>query len=138
MGFNRTDVSPNGKLRQPLRAGDGFVANVSPVNFNAEADATLTVSQISGGSINQGLTLTSDVTYTLPTAALIVAEWPEMDVGDAFSFGVTNAQADSFDVIIAVGVGITAVGTNNALTTAPQSTRFYTLVKTAAATYDLY
>lgn len=138
MGFVRASVSADGKLKQPLRAGDGFIANIAPTNFNAEADATLTVAQIGGGSVNQGLTLTSDVIYTLPTAALIAAEWPEMDVGDAFSFYVGNSQAAAFDVVIAVGVGITAVGTNNNLTVGPQAGKMFTLIKTAAATYDLY
>lgn len=138
MGFNRTLVSADSKLPQPSRAGTGFLANVLPKNYNAEADATITTTELGGGAILQGLTLTSDVTYTLPTAALIVAEWPEMDIGDAYTFYVGNNQAAAFDVIIAVGVGITAIGTNNNLTVAPQSGKMFTLVKTAAATYDLY
>ena len=138
MPFIRTQVSADGKLPQPLRQGDGWVANLAPVNFNTESDETLTVAQIGGGSILQGLTLTSDVTYTLPTAALIVAEWPEMDVGDAYSFYVANNQAAIFGVIIAVGAGITAIGTNNNLHVARQSSKMFTLVKTAAATFDLY
>lgn len=138
MGFVRTDVDQGGRLAAPMRAGVGFLANVSPTNFNTESDETLTVAQIGGGAILQGLTLTSDVTYDLPTAALIVDEWPEMDVGDAYTFYVANNQAAAFDVIIAVGVGITAVGTNNNLSVAPQSGKMFTLVKTAAATYDLY
>lgn len=138
MPFIRTLVSADGKLPQPLRQGDGWVANLAPVNFNTQSDETLTVAEIGGGAILQGLTLTSDVSYTLPTAALIVAEWPEMDVGDAFSFYVANNQAAAFDVIIVVGTGITAVGTNNNLTVAPQASKMFTLVKTAAATFDLY
>ena len=136
--FMRALVSPSGRMPAPLRGGDGWVANVGPVNFNAEADATLTVNQLAGGCILQGLTLTSDVTYTLPTAALLLAAWPEMDVGDAFSFYVGNNQAANFDVIIAVGAGITKVGTNNNLTVGPQAGKMFTLVKTAAATMDLY
>lgn len=138
MGFNRANVSPDGKLLQPLRGGDGFIANLAPTNFNTETDETITTAQLGGGAILQGLTLTSDVTYTLPTAALIVAEWPEMDVGDAYTFYVANNQAAAFDVIIAVGAGITAIGTNNNLTVAPQAGKMFTLVKTAAATFDLY
>ena len=138
MGFKRALVSGDGRLPLPMRAGDGFLANVLPLNFNTETDETITTAQLSGGAILQGLTLTSDVTYTLPTAALIAAEWPEMDVGDAFSFYVGNNQAAAFDVIIAVGTGITAIGTNNNLTVAPQAGKVFTLVKTAAATFDLY
>jgi len=138
MGFKRANVSADGKLVQPMRQGDGFLANVLPLNFNAEADATITTAQLSGGAILQGLTLTSDVTYTLPTAALLAAEWPEMDVGDAFTFYVGNNQAAAFDVIIAVGADITAVGTNNNLTVGPQAGKMFTLVKTSATTFDLY
>ena len=138
MGFVRAQVSADGRLPQPLRAGDGFIANVAPKNFNTETDETITTAQLGGGVILQGLTLTSDVTYTLDTAALVAAEYPEMDVGDAFTFYVGNNQAAAFDVIIAVGAGMTAIGTNNNLTVAPQSGKMFTLVKTAAATFDLF
>lgn len=138
MGFVRTQVDDGSRIAAPSRAGVGFLANVIPKAFAAETDETLTMAEIAGGLIIQGTTLTSDVVYTLPTAALIVAEWPEMDVGDAYSFYVGNAQAAAFDVVIAVGVGITAVGANNSLSVPPQASRMFTLVKTAAATYDLY
>lgn len=138
MGFKRALVSGDGSLPQPLRAGDGLLANFLPTNFNAEADATLTVAQLAGGLIQQGLTLTSDVVYTLPTAALVLAAFPEMDDGDAYTVEVTNAQAAAFDVTIAVGADMTAIGTNNSLSVAPQSSRFFTLVKTSATTMDLY
>lgn len=136
--FNRAMVSPDGRIPHPMRAGDGLLANFAPTAFAAEVDATLTVDEISGGLIHQGTTLTSDVVYTLPTAALLVAAFPTMDIGDAGSFMVTNSQVGAFDVVIAVGAGITAIGANNTLSTPPQSTRTYTLVKTAATTYDLY
>ena len=138
MGFHRVHADEGGRLGQPSRAGLGFTANVAPTNFNTQTDETLTVAQIGGGAILQGLTLTSDVTYTLPTAALVVAEWPEMDVGDAYTFYVANNQAAAFDVIIEVGAGMTAIGTNNNLNVAPQASKMFTLVKTAAATFDLF
>ena len=138
MGFIRTLVSGDGKLPQVLRQGDGLLANFAPKAFAAETDETLTIAELSGGLIHQGTTLTSDVIYTLPTAAIIVAEWPEMDVGDAYSYVVNNSQAGAFDVVIAVGAGITKVGANNTLSVPPQSSRVFTLVKTAAATFDLY
>lgn len=129
-----------GGMTRPMNAGDGLAANVNPKAYAAEADATITVAELSGGLIHQGTTLTSDVVYTLPTAALLAAGegFDDMNVGDAFSFIVTNSQVGAFDVVIAVGVGITAIGANNTLSTPPQSSRIYTLVKTAAATFDLY
>jgi len=138
MGFKRVLTEGEGKLASPLRSGDGFISNVAPTNFNTETDETITMTQLSGGSILQGLTLTSDVIYTLPTSVLIEAEWPEMDIGDAYTFYVGNNQAAAFDVILATGVGISAVGTNNNITVAPQSGKMFTLVKTSATTHDLF
>ena len=138
MGFNRVNVSASGKLLQPSRVGDGFFANVLPKIYAAETDQTITIAELSGGAILQGTTLTSDVIYTLSTAAIIAAEWPEMDIGDCFAFYVGNTQVGAFDVVIAVGVGITAIGANNTLSAPPQGGRMMFLIKTAAATFALY
>jgi len=61
-----------------------------------------------------------------------------MDIGDCFIFEVTNAQAGAFDVVIAVGVGMTAIGANNTLSVPPQSTRWFKLIKTSNTTHDLF
>lgn len=136
--FLRPMASPSGKLPQPMRAGFGLLANFGIDNRAAETDETLTLADLGGGLIHQGVTLTSDVVYTLPTAVDIAAAFDTMDIGDAFSFVVNNSQVGAFDVEIAVGAGITAVGANNTVSTPPQSSRIYTLVKTAAAAFDLY
>lgn len=138
MGFTRVSASADGKLKQPIRTGVGFIANVLPYSIESEADATLTVSQISGGYIAQGLALTSNVLYTLPTAALILAEWTTMDVGDAFTFYVGNHQTGAFFMQIVVGVGITKVGSGTNLTVVRDSCRMFTLIKTSDTTMDLY
>ena len=138
MGFNRTQVDDGSRIAAPSRAGVGLLANFIPKNFNTETDETITIAELSGGAILQGLTLTSDVIYTLPTSLIIEAEWPEMDVGDAYSFYVANNQAAAFDVVMAIGVGMTVIGTNNNLTVAPQSGKIFTIVKTSATTHDLY
>jgi len=135
--FIRHMVREGGMVR-PSDVGDGLAANFRPAMFGAETDETVTVAQLSGGNLFQDVTLTSDVTYTLPTAALIAAAAADMDIGDAMSFVVTNSQVGAFDVVIAVGAGITKQGANNTLSTPPQSSRIYTLIKTAAATFDLY
>jgi len=137
MGFNRTDVSADGKLRQPLRAGDGFIANPLPKIYAAETDEDITLAELSGGYIVQGSTLTSDVAYTLPTAAAILAEWPEMDVGDSFVFYVGNHQAGAFDVLISANTGISTSTTvdNNV---APKGGKMFLLVKASATTMNLY
>ena len=139
MGFGRVGFKSRGQgMPQPLRAGDGMVANFSVDNRAAETDETLTVGQVSGGLVQQGTTLTSDVVYTLPTAVALLASFTGMDIGDGYSFVVTNAQAAAFDVVIAVGTGITKVGANSTLAVPPQCSRVFTLVKSAAATFDLY
>lgn len=138
MGFNRVAVDQGGRIPMPSRAGTGLVGNVSITNLAAETDETLTMTEIGGGLIQQGTTLTSDVVYTLPTSLLVEAEYPEMDIGDAYSFMVTNAQVGAFDVVIAVGAGMTKIGANNTLSVPPQSTRMYTIVKTSITTHDLY
>ena len=138
MGFHRAKVVKEGRLVELARAGTGVTANVIVKQYAAETDETITMPELSGGLIQQQTTLTSDVTYTLPTSVLIEAEWPEMDVGDAYTFYVTNAQAAAFDVVIADGVGTTAIGANNTLSVPPQCTRMYTLVKTSNTTHDLY
>jgi len=140
MGFNRANVSPDGKLLQPMRAGVGLLANFNPKVYAAEADATLGVADVAGGLIHQGTTLTSDVIYTLPTATLLQAAvgYDSMDIGDAYSFVVTNSQLAAFDVVIAVGAGMTAIGANNTLSVAPQASRIFTLIKTGTNTFDLY
>ena len=137
MPFNRRMVR-EGALARPSNVGDGLDANFNIKNFAAQVDATLLLSELDGGLIFQGTTLTSDVVYTLPTAAAIAIAFADMDIGDAWSFMVKNSQVGAFDVVIAVGVGITAVGANNTLSTPPQSTNVYTLVKTAAATFNLF
>ena len=138
--FKRVLTSKDGRMQQPSRAGDGLLAHLKAHMYEAEADATITVAQLAGGLIFQGTTLTSDVTYTLPTAALILAakDADAMDVGDTISFVVTNSQVGAFDVVIAVGTGITAKGANNTLSVPPQSSRIFTLVKTSATAMDLY
>lgn len=138
--FLRALLSNASNMSRPMRAGDGLISNFLIKAFAAETDATLTVGDVAGGLILQGTTLTSDVVYTLPTAALLAAAeaFASMDIGDGYTFVVTNSQAGAFDVVVAVGVGITAVGANNTLSVPPQCSRMFTLVKTAAATYNLY
>jgi len=137
--FHRVKIEQKtNRMPQLSRAGVGLTANFAINNRAAETDQTLTVGHVSGGLIHQGTTLTSDVIYTLPTAALLAAAYTGMDVGDAYSFVVNNSQVGAFDVTIAVGVGITKVGANNTLSVPPQSSRIFTLVKTAAATFNLF
>ena len=140
MSFHRVNTYRADKMSSPSRAGAGLTANFLPKAYAAETDETVTTTELAGGLIHQGTTLTSDVIYTLPTAALIQAElgFDSMDIGDAYSFVVKNSQAAAFDVVIGAGVGNTAIGANNSLSVAPQTSCIFTLVKTGVDTFDLY
>lgn len=140
MGFRRGLVSKTGTMPTPSRAGDGMLSQFQMKAFAAETDQTLAISELNGGHIHQGTTLTSDVIYTLPTAAAILAAegYDAMDIGDSYSFVVTNGQAGAFNVVIAVAAGITSVGANNSLAVSPNGSRIFTLVKTSATAMTLH
>jgi len=138
MGFGRCKFEKDGRMPSPLRGGDGFVANIRATVFAAETDETITIDELSGGVLSQGTTLTSDVTYTTPTAALILDEFDTMDVGDHFTLEVINAQAGAFDVIIAGGTGVTLQGANNVGEVAPKGSRMFHFEKASATTINLY
>jgi len=135
-GFNRLMVSADGRLPQPSRVGDGMLSHFKVYNHVGDANFTATVEILSGGHITQDTALTAARTITTDTAALIAAAWPEMDIGDSYSFVVSNSQAGAFNLVVAGGAGVTlqtVVGN-----VVPGSSRVFTLVKTAAATFDLY
>ena len=140
MGFKRALLSNASQTASPSYAGDGLMANFNMTVFNTTTPQTLDVSQISGGNILHAATLGATVTYTLPTAAALLASpaFASMDNGDSYSFVVTNAQAAAFGVIIAVGSGMIAQGNNNSLTVSAGSSRIFTLVKSSATTFNLY
>ena len=125
MAYHRNNIVGPDRLVQQSRAGDGLAANFLPQRKSTDASVTLTLNDVNSGLIQQDLTLTA-------------AAWTSMDIGETYSFVVTNSQAAAFKIIIAVGTGITALGTNNSLSTPPECSRFFTLKKTAAATFDLY
>jgi len=135
MPFGRTSFSGDGRLPQPLREGDGFVANVGVTENAADADLILTTAQLSGGFITQTTTLTAPRTLTTPTATEIDAEFPTMDVGDSFMFSVSSAQFSAFNTIVAGGTGVTLQGVGNVVA---ESSRMFALVKRGVATYDLF
>lgn len=72
----------------------------------ADADATLTVSQLRSGIVVQ--TPTAARTLTLPTAVLVKAFLKA--VGDTAEFSVINEGADTFHVTVAAGAGGSIVG----------------------------
>lgn len=135
MSFVRALVSPDGKIPQISRAGVGFLANPIVYENDADSDLTLTISILAGGFISQTTELTQDRTYTTATAAAMVDAWPEMDLGDAIVFEISTGHVGDFDIVLTGGVGVTDKSTLNVVF---QASRTYVLVKTGAATYDLW
>lgn len=135
MAFGRVGFSADGRLPQPLKVGDGIVANVAVHSKTDDAAATITTTQLAGGFIQQSGTLTAGRTITTPTGTLLDAAFPTMDVGDSFCFVVSNANAGAQNLTVAGGTGVTLTGSG----VIPQyGSRMFALVKTGTATYSLY
>lgn len=100
-------------------------------------DATLTIAEVLTGCIDSTPIATS--TYTLPTAANLVAGIANCKVGDSFSFLVNNKGVGGFAAVIAAGSGGTADGS---LSTAQDVIRRFTIIVTnvtgAAEAYFCY
>lgn len=125
MGFNRTMINDGGLTRR-ARPGDFSTANPVITTVAADAAATVTVAQIAGGvlifsSFSAGRVLTT------PTAALILAAFPEMDVGDSIEFEVSCIAA--FAGTWAAGTTVTLAG--RATTPASSWSKIY-ITKTSA------
>jgi hypothetical protein len=90
-----------------MRQGDGILANISPVEVTADTAQTLTVAQIAGGAINY-TGFSAGRNLTTPAAADILAAYPDMDVGDSFSFLVSIQ--DAFAGTWVAGAGVTLAG----------------------------
>lgn len=133
----------------PIKAGDangtgadGVVQVGSPLvermTQTAETDtATITVAELLTKVIDG--TPTAAATYTLPTAALLVAGIPGAEVGDSFEFVVNNKAAGADTITLAAGSGGTDDGT---LTVAQNVIRAFKIIVTnvtaASEAYLLY
>lgn len=129
--FNRPCVYDKGMERK-ARIGDGFLA-MPMITTNATAGSlTITAAAIMGG-VARFTGAANAVTYTTDTAANLVAAMPDMDIGDTYVFSIVNTAAQT--ATIAGGTGVTAVAGNLTLNA---SSGLFALVKTGAATFDLY
>lgn len=125
--FKRALTYASNGVPQPMRAGDGLLGNIRIETISADAAATLTVAQIAGGMV-QFTGFTAGRNITTPTAALILAANPGMDVGDSFSFIVSITPA--FAGTWVAGTGVTLAGR---ATTPASSWSVVTVTKTGAA-----
>ena len=127
MLFNRVMTAPGGQLPVVSRSGQGIFAHIDPTLVSTDAALTITVAQMSGGSITY-TGFTAGRVITTPTAALILAAAPDMDVGDTFTIimSATVAFAGTF----AAGTGVTLAGR----ATIPASSTVFVVVKKTSAT----
>ena len=127
MGFLRNVLSSAATLVRPARQGDGLLAHIAPVAIATDANATLTIANITGGLV-QFTGFTAGRNITTPTAALMIAAWPDMDIGDSFSFFVSSVAA--FAGTYVAGTGVTLAGR----TTTPASSFSMIVVTKLSAT----
>lgn len=99
--------------------------------------ATITVAQLLTKVLDG--TPTAGATYTLPTAALLVAGMKDAKVGDSFMFVINNKAGSALTITVAAGSGGTADGT---LTVAQNVIRSFMVIVTnvtsAAEAYFVY
>lgn len=117
MLFKRALVTANSSLPQPSRRGTGPLTNYSITKKTTDANHTLTVAEMAGGIVYYSA-LSAGRTVTTPTAALILAQCPDMDIGDSFTFKVSIQ--DAFAITWAAGTDVTLDG--RATTPASSST----------------
>ena len=117
MLFKRSLISNASLMPTPMRGGDGFLGNPVVTEKTTNADHTITVAEMSTGVLYYSA-LTAGRAVTTPTAALILAAAPDMDVGDSFVFLVSIQ--DAFAITWVAGTGVTLQG--RATTPASSST----------------
>ena len=130
MLFNRVAVYNAGAMPTPMRQGTPILANVDVVEKTTNADHTLTVAEMAGGVVYYSA-LSAGRAVTTPTAALILAAAPDMDIGDSFMIAVSIQ--DAFAITWVAGAGVTLRGR---ATTPASSYSLIVVKKTAAATVD--
>lgn len=128
MLFKRAQLTSMSGLPEISRAGSGMLGNFAIASKTTDANHTLTVAEMSGGLVYYSA-LSAGRTVTTPTAALILAACPDMDIGDSFSF-IVSIQ-DAFAITWAAGTGVTLDGR---ATTPASSSTMIVVIKTAATT----
>jgi len=128
MLFMRPLVESQSSMPAKMRAGDGFLGNPIVTEKTTNADHTITVAEMSTGVLYYSA-LSAGRAVTTPTAALILAAAPDMDIGDSFCFLVSIQ--DAFAITWTAGVGVTLSGR---ATTPASSSTWIVVTKTAAAT----
>lgn len=131
MGFKKAIVRDSG-LNRETQVGDGLsVCGTRIVTNSTAGNQTITVGQMLGGvALFTGAA--GGVAYTYPTGALISAAFPDMGVGDTYTFMVSNTAAQVATWTTAL-TGTTIAG----FTTSNAGSRMVVMEKTAADTFTL-
>jgi len=129
MPFLRAQARSGGLVKDG-RPGDGWFAHPQAALQTADSNQTISVDAVAGGLyVRSGLT--AGRSDTTPTAAQILAAFPDMDIGDAFLVAVSNLSGQTLTIL--AGAGVTVVGQSTVLL---NTMRFYMFVRTGAATFD--
>lgn len=128
MLFKRPLIEAGTVMPAKMRAGDGFLGNPIVTEKTTNADHTITVAEMSTGVLYYSA-LSAGRAVTTPTAALILAAAPDMDIGDSFVFLVSIQ--DAFAITWAAGTDVTLAGR---ATTPASSSTWIVVTKTSATT----
>ena len=124
--FNRVQATSLSGLPQIGRAGQGMLGNIAIAEVLTDANMTMTVAQMAGGAVYYSA-LSAGRQVTTPTAALILAAAPDMDIGDSFMFWVSIQ--DAFAITWVAGTTVTLAGR---ATTAASGSSLIVVTKTSA------
>lgn len=131
--FSRALTAATGSsLPKVTRPGAGLFAFLRRTAVATDANLTMTVDQMAGGLVHYtGFTAGRNI--TTPTAALILAAAPDMDIGDSFTFVVSITPA--FAGTWVAGTGVTLAGR---ATTPASSYSLVTVTKLSATTVEWF
>ena len=128
MLFKRVQYTAGGQeIPGKSSVGTGLIGNVSITSKTTDANHTITVAEMAGGVIYYSA-LSAGRNVTTPTAALILAAAPDMDIGDTFLL-IVSIQ-DAFAITWVAGTNVTLLGR----ATTPASSNSIIVVEKASAT----
>ena len=130
MGFKRVLVQDGGSVPNKMGPAAGLLSSVQPVEVTADANATITISQINAGAVFF-TGFTAGRTLTVPTAAVLLTAFGDMDIGDSITMFVSIQ--DAFAGTWTAAAGVTLRGR---ATTPASSWSAVSIVRTGAATFD--
>lgn len=128
MLFKRVQYTAGGQeIPGKSSVGTGLIGNVAITSKTTDANHTITVAEMAGGVIYYSA-LSAGRNVTTPTAALILAAAPDMDVGDTFML-IVSIQ-DAFAITWVAGTGVTLLGR----ATTPASSNSIIVVEKSSST----